>query len=230
MARSGSRRKRSFWKIALWTIVGLLALFLVIQFVPYGRDHSTKAAPNPFQWNAPAAEAIARESCYDCHSNETRWWWGVKIAPMSWLAQRDIDGAQEAFSFSDWNGDLTAEEMQEAINDGMPPLQYTLLHPGAKLSDAEKQTLVAGFQASLGASSGGGSTASPTPTATATSSGADADAIIASRCGSCHPTDRALQFRASSAADAQALIDNMIQRGASVTPEEERALIAYFTR
>ena len=234
MAKSGARRKRSFRRIALWTIVGLVALFVVIQFVPYGRDHTAKAAPNPFQWSAPAAEAIARESCYDCHSNETKWWWGVKIAPMSWLAQHDIDGAQDAFNFSDWTGGVTAEEIREAINGEMPPLQFTLLHPGAKLSDAEKKTLVAGFQASLAANGSGGTTpapaASPTPTATATSSAADATTIIASRCGACHTADRALQFRASSAADAQALIDNMVQRGATVTPEEQQALVAYFTR
>ena len=66
----------------------------------------------------------------------------MKIAPISWLAQHDIDGAQEVVNFSDWNGALTAEEMQHAINGNMPPLQYTLLHPNAKLTDAEKQTLV----------------------------------------------------------------------------------------
>ena len=27
----------------------------------------------------------------------------------------------------------------------MPPFQYTIIHPGAKLSDAEKQTLIKGY-------------------------------------------------------------------------------------
>jgi hypothetical protein len=43
-----ARRKRSRMKIALWTIVGLIALFVLIQFIPYGRDHSQQPAANPF--------------------------------------------------------------------------------------------------------------------------------------------------------------------------------------
>lgn len=214
-------------RIALWTIVGLIALFVLIQFIPYGRDHSQQPTTNPFKWTSPQAEAIARESCYDCHSNETRWWWAVKLAPFSWLAQHDIDGAQEIVNFSEWDGSLTTEGLQSAISDNMPPLQFTLLHPHAKLSDAERQTLVTGFQASLADNGNGGT---PTPAPSATSSGSDAVAIINASCGSCHSADAALQFHASNAADAQALIDAMIQQGATVTAAEEQTLIEYFTR
>ncbi len=227
MTKPGARSRRSLKKIALWTIVGLIALFVLIQFVPYGRDHTDKPATKPFKWTSPQAEAIARGSCYDCHSNETRWWWAVKLAPFSWLAQHDIDGAREVFSFSGWNGALTTEGLQNAINDNMPPLQFTLLHPHAKLSDAEKQTLVQGFQDSLAANAGAGA---PTPAPSATSSGSDAVAIINARCGSCHSPDPALQYRASSAAQAQALIDSMVQRGAAVTAAEEQTLIDHYTR
>ena len=40
MTKPGARSRRSLKKIALWTIVGLIALFVLIQFVPYGRDHT----------------------------------------------------------------------------------------------------------------------------------------------------------------------------------------------
>lgn len=118
----------------------------------------------------------------------------------------------------------------------MPPIQYTLIHPGAKLDDAEKQALVQGYAAGLaasGSSSGSGSgqqsTPAPSPTATAASN-TDAAAIIDRRCSSCHSPDAALQFRVGSTGEAQALIDSMKQRGAQVTPAEEQALVAYFTR
>ncbi|MEI6452935.1 MAG: heme-binding domain-containing protein [Actinomycetes bacterium] len=228
MAKTRTRPKRSLKKIALWTIVGLIALFVLIQFVPYGRDHTIKPATNPFKWSTPTAEAVAKKACYDCHSNETKWWWAVRIAPASWLAQNDIDGAREVFSFSDWNGALTTERLQNAINDNMPPLQFTLLHPNAKLNDAEKQTLVQGFQASL--ADNGGATPTPTSTPASTSSGSDAVAIINARCNSCHSADAPLQFHASSAAQAKALIDQMVQRGATVSAAEEQTLIDYFTR
>jgi hypothetical protein len=226
LTKKGGRPRRSLKKIALWTIVGLFALFVLIQFIPYGRDHTEQPATNAFKWSSPTAEAVAKESCYDCHSNETKWWWAVKVAPFSWLAQHDIDGAQEVFNFSEWNGVMTTEELRRAINDNMPPLQFTLLHPNAKLSDAEKQTLVRGFQASL-ADNGGGK---PTPSPSATSSGSDAAAVIDARCGSCHSPEAALQFHASSTEQAKALIDQMVQQGATVSAAEEQTLIDYFTR
>jgi hypothetical protein len=227
VTKTGARPRRSLKKIAFWTILGLPALFVLIQFVPYGRDHSNEPGTNPFTWSSPTAEAIARKSCYDCHSNDTKWWWAVKIAPFSWLAKHDIDGAREVFSFSDWDGSLTTEELQNAVNSNMPPFQFTLLHPDAKLSDAEKQTLVDVFQASL-ADNGGSATATPTPSAA--SSGSDAVAIINAQCGRCHSADAALQYHASSADEAQSLIDAMVQQGATVSAAEEQTLIAYFTR
>jgi hypothetical protein len=227
VTKNGARRKRSRKKIALWTVVGLIAVFVLIQFVPYGRDHTAKAATNPFKWSSPTAESVAKKSCYDCHSNETKWWWAVKIAPFSWLAQHDIDGAQEVFNFSEWDGSLTTAGLQRAINDNMPPLQFTLLHPNAKLSDAEKQTLVRGFQTSLADNADAGT---PTPAPSATGSGSDAVAVINARCGTCHSADAALQFHASSAAEAQSLIDAMVQQGATVTTTENQTLVDYFTR
>ena len=116
----------------------------------------------------------------------------------------------------------------------MPPIQYTLIHPGAKLTDAEKQTLVQGYAAGIAAAAAVRRAAAQpgaTPSAAPTSaSGADAVAIINERCSTCHPADQALSFRAGSAAEAQALIDDMIQRGAQVTPEEQQALVQYFTQ
>jgi len=40
LPRTRVRRPRSRKKIALWTILGIIALFVLIQFVPYGRDHT----------------------------------------------------------------------------------------------------------------------------------------------------------------------------------------------
>ena len=136
-------------KAAPWAIPGCIALFALAQLVPYGRDHGQQAAPNPFKWASPAAEAVARKACYDCHSVETRWWWGVKVAPFSWLAQNDIDRGRRHVDFSAWNGRLKPERLRRALDHDMPPLQFTLVHPEARLTEAEKQALVQGFQASL---------------------------------------------------------------------------------
>jgi Haem-binding domain len=233
MASSDGRPERSWKRILLWAVGIAAVVFLLIQLVPYGRSsHSNPPATNPFQWTDPQAEAIAKESCYDCHSNETKWWWATNIAPFSWLVQRDVDGGRARLNFSDWTGQPSAEEVQGIVNEGeMPPFQYTLIHPGAKLTDAEKQTLIQGYAAGIAASGGASSDGQGTATPSATpTSGADAVAIINQRCSTCHPADQALAFRAGSAAEAQALIDNMIQRGAQVTPQEQQALVQYFTQ
>jgi len=235
MAGTGGR---SWKRILLWVIGIAVVLFIVIQFIPYGRSsHSNPTATNPFQWADPQAEAIAKGSCYDCHSNETEWWWATNIAPFSWLVQRDVDEGRKNMNFSEFAGGPSAEEFAEVVNGGeMPPFQYTIIHRDAKLTDAEKQVLIAGYTAGLTASGASSetspepapsatTTAAPTPTATA-----DAVAVIGRRCGSCHPADQALAFHAGSEAEAQALIDSMVQRGAQVTPEEQQVLAQYFVR
>jgi hypothetical protein len=229
MATSGGR---SWKKILLWAIGIAVVAFLLIQLVPYGRSsHSNPPATNPFQWTDPQAETIAKASCYDCHSNETDWWWATQIAPFSWLVQRDVDGGRAHLNFSEYDGLPPVEEFRRVVDGGeMPPLQYTLIHSDAKLTDAEKQTLVKGYAAGMaasGTSNGGASTSSPSPSPSPT---ADAVAIINQSCSSCHPADRALSFRAGSESEAKALIDAMIQRGAQVTSEEQGLLVQYFTQ
>jgi hypothetical protein len=181
---------RRSWKKALLWVIGVAAIvFVAIQFVPYGRgSHTNPPASDPFQWTDQQAEGIARESCYDCHSNETRWWWATSIAPSSWLVQRDVDEGRSNLNFSESDPLPPVSEVAEVVNEGeMPPFQYTIIHPGARLTDAEKQTLVAGYEAGLaatGAATGGTSHSrqSATPAATAA-----AEAVtIARRCGSCY--------------------------------------------
>ena len=87
MASTARRPGRSWKWIVLWAIVAF-GVFGLIQPVPYGRQPLQPAASNPFQWTDPQAEALAKKSCYDCHSNETNWWWATSIAPFSWLVQR----------------------------------------------------------------------------------------------------------------------------------------------
>ena len=141
------RPRRSWKKTLLWVIGVAVVLFVLIQFVPYGRtSHTNPPATNPFKWTDPQAEAIARRSCYDCHSNETKWWWATNIAPFSWLVQHDVDGGRARLNFSDCAGEPSAACVQAGRHRRqMPPIQYTLIHPNAKLTDAEKQTLVTGL-------------------------------------------------------------------------------------
>ncbi len=94
------------------------------------------------------AKAVLVAKCADCHSSETRWPVYARIAPGSWLIERDIVQARRKMDLSHWETMaveqqqvLTAKIFEEAKSGDMPPLQYRLLHWDAKLSKGDVQTL-----------------------------------------------------------------------------------------
>ena len=134
-------------RIIRYVLLGILGLLLLIQLVPYGRDHSNPPVTRAARWTDPKAEQLAQQSCYDCHSNLTKWRWYSNIAPMSWLIQRDVDEGRGVLNFSEWNrGQPELGDMLEQVNGGeMPPTKYTLIHPSAGLSSSEKARLADGL-------------------------------------------------------------------------------------
>ena len=134
---------------AKWTALGLLVLLLAIQVVPYGRDHTNPTGGRQIAWDSPRTEQLMTGACMDCHSNLTRWPWYSNVAPISWLVQHDVDEGRGELNLS--TGDVDLEEMIEAIREGsMPPWQYKPTHPGAWLSQGEKQDLIQGLEATFG--------------------------------------------------------------------------------
>ena len=64
-------------------ILGVLCLGLVIQLLPYGRDHTNPPVVAEPLWDSPQTRALAKRACFDCHSNETIWPWYTNVAPVS---------------------------------------------------------------------------------------------------------------------------------------------------
>ncbi|MFM8424750.1 MAG: heme-binding domain-containing protein, partial [Chloroflexota bacterium] len=79
-----------------------LVVFVHIQFIPYGHQHTNPATVSEPQWSSPEARALVKQNCFQCHSNETNWTWYSNIAPASWLIQWDVNEARQQFNFSDW--------------------------------------------------------------------------------------------------------------------------------
>jgi hypothetical protein len=126
----------------------LLAAFALLQLVPYGHDHSTPPTTKRASLG-PAAAQIADGACMDCHSNETTWPWYADVAPPSFLVVNDVKGGREHMNLSRW--DTPQPDLAEVVDaidaGGMPPAQYKVIHGGARLSDSERRTLIAGFRA-----------------------------------------------------------------------------------
>ena len=138
-------------------LLGLVAALAVVQLVPYGRNHANPPVATEPTWDKPGTRALAKRACFDCHSNETTWPGYSNIAPVSWLVQHDVDEGREHLNFSDWaRPQRHAKDMVEEVREGeMPPSIYLPLHPEAKLSDAEKQALMAGLAATFAANPAG---------------------------------------------------------------------------
>lgn len=138
--------------IGIVLVVGI-ALFVIIQFIPYGKDHSNPVVASEPNWDTQQTRDLAKRACFDCHSNETVWPWYSNIAPVSWLVYRDVADGRNHVNFSDWQNSYLNDpgEFDQAINEGeMPPFQYLLMHVNAKLIGTEKEQLIFGLQKTLG--------------------------------------------------------------------------------
>lgn len=139
-------------RVIKYVLIGSLGLAAAIQLVPYGRDHTNPPVTQEVQWDSATTRDLAKRACYDCHSNETQWPWYSHVAPVSWLVQRDVDEGREKLNFSEWDKpQKEAHEAAEAVREGeMPMWIYLPTHPEARLTDAEKQALITGLEATMG--------------------------------------------------------------------------------
>jgi len=132
--------------------VGVLGAFLAIQLVPYGRAHANPPVTGEPTWDAPETRALAKQACFDCHSNETEWPAYASIAPVSWLVQHDVDEGRAVLNFSEWTRPQPeAKEASEEILEGeMPPAAYMLVHAQARLTPPDRDRLARGLARTLG--------------------------------------------------------------------------------
>src|SRR5512138_1860040 len=132
--------------------IGLLvvvAAIVLIQLVPYGRQHTNPPIKSEPPWDNPQTRAIAKRACFDCHSNETVWPWYSNVAPASWLVYGDVMEARRRLNFSEWNRPELqyVEEFKEVYYErNMPPANYLLLHPEARLTETEWKQLYDGLE------------------------------------------------------------------------------------
>ena len=135
------------------TVIAVIVLLVLIQFVPYGRDHTNPKVLSEPKWDSPQTRTLFMRACGDCHSNETKWPWYSNIAPVSWMVYRHVEEGREHFNVSmrgaqkKNKGDEAAEEVEEGE---MPLASYLLAHPEARLSKEEKRALIEGLKRTFG--------------------------------------------------------------------------------
>ena len=131
--------------------LALAVIFIVLQFFQPEKNQSGLGEDNIL-----AKEKIPQHigdmlqhSCFDCHSNQTRYPWYDQIVPASWLVANHIREGKKQLNFSDWGKtDLVDKlgllgQIQEEVKSGSMPLpSYTLIHRNAKLSKDQSEILI----------------------------------------------------------------------------------------
>ena len=135
-------------------LIGILVFFILLQFVRFFVPLFKIENPptvSQIQWDSPRTQTLWNSACNDCHSNQTDWRWYTFIAPVGWLTAYDVNEGRDELNISE--GRIEGEEMAEVIREGeMPPAIYAIIHPDAKLNDAEKQEFIDGLRATFGMS------------------------------------------------------------------------------
>lgn len=131
----------------------LLVIFLLAQFIrpAKNQDNSTDPQQDIAQiYPMPAGVyTVLKNACYDCHSNHTQYPWYAHIQPAaSYLAQH-IRAGKKDLNFSTYGNYSPKRKrnklkhIREQVNTGKMPLpSYTLLHPEARLTPAQKTMLL----------------------------------------------------------------------------------------
>ncbi|MFN5423326.1 MAG: heme-binding domain-containing protein [bacterium] len=131
--------------------IGLLIVFLAIQFFRPAKNTSTTTSANHISthYNTPDdVKALLERSCYDCHSNNTKYPWYASIQPVAWWLGHHIEEGKGEINFDEFmalkpkKAHHKMDEVNEMVQEGEMPLDsYTWIHRNAKLSRDEKTKL-----------------------------------------------------------------------------------------
>ena len=130
-------------------LIPIILILGGIQFIPSKRQVVEVNATDAFETTNTDVKSILDKACMDCHSNASEYPWYANIVPVSIFLDNHINEGREHLNFSEWNTYPLAdrneaiEEIVEVVEEKeMPMLTYWLVHWDAKLTDAERKTLV----------------------------------------------------------------------------------------
>ena len=130
----------------------LLIGFVAIQFIQPAHNKTDKVLSTDFKKLYAVPDQVLdvlENSCYDCHSNNTRYPWYSFIQPGAWWMASHIRKGKGNLNFSDF-GTYSNRKQQgklqaiiNSINDKTMPLNsYTMLHKNTRLSAVNKEVLL----------------------------------------------------------------------------------------
>lgn len=145
--------------------------FLTIQTIrPARTNPSTDSSETLAATLHPPSDVstLLQRGCSDCHTNNTAWPWYTNVAPVSWWTVHHVNEGRASVSFSDWGGyDRSAQDRKLSAactrleKHDMPLPSYLLMHPEARLTDAERARICDWTKTITNQASRAGSPSSP---------------------------------------------------------------------
>jgi cytochrome c len=150
---------RGVRSVVAFYLMGLIVSLALARIHPFGdaRLYAQKSGPagrgGPHLMEHASmpddVRAILTTKCADCHSEQPQIPIYGRLAPISWLLERDIVRARAAMDLSRWET-YSAEEQDayranialQVKTRNMPLIQYQVLHPKAEITDGDIQALV----------------------------------------------------------------------------------------
>jgi len=139
-------------KVIKTILIVLLIALIIIQFIRPAKNAGEEIAANQIaavQQVPDDVQQMLKVSCYDCHSNTTRYPWYENLQPVAWFLNDHIVEGKKEVNFSifatypAFRRYKKFKEIQKQIKDGdMPLFSYTLIHRDAVLSAEQKSTLI----------------------------------------------------------------------------------------
>jgi cytochrome c len=190
--------------ITLTCALTLLSSLLLARVHPFGDAglYATRPQQTPIAEHAPAStippqvRATLNAKCADCHASPdrvpTRTPFYGRLAPISWLLERDIVHARQQLNFSAWDTyspdqqqALESKIIQQTRSGNMPLPQYRLIHWDAAITPADQQLLSAWAHQSSPAADPTRDPAAP-QAATTEGDAAQGRLVFERRCTGCH--------------------------------------------
>ena len=130
----------------------LFIVFVGIQFIPTNHNESNLEYPSDFMQVFDVPQNIQDKliaSCYDCHSNNTKYPWYNKIQPLSWILEGHIEEGKNELNFNEF-GNYSSRRQKSKITsivrqiegDKMPLSSYVFIHKEAKINETEKKEIL----------------------------------------------------------------------------------------
>ena len=134
-------------------LLALALVLIVIQFIRPSKNTGDADGTNAIskKYEVPEqVQSILKQSCYDCHSNNTKYPWYANIQPVGWWIQYShVDDGKKHLNFSEYasysekKAKHKFEEIADEVRDGGMPLDtYTFLHHDAVLTAEQTKTLI----------------------------------------------------------------------------------------